>query len=276
MLPRCWTELHYGLILLLCNLTIYVVDGFIIHSQPAILYTHSSLTTLGSPCVKTITATSLSSLFVRRTKWDDLVDEDEADDGGIGYLKDDVRPDMRYEPHNIKRQLENFAAIRQVAGKDMCNDIYVRETNSEVFWYVGKTARISDISVEQCVARQWPLIELHAANLRPIELFPNRGKLEIWTAPGDTELDVAYNRPTLIMTQMQRVGVDGSDDVKSNFIGFQGEVYERGEEGFRTWRTDDGKPARPEINPGGETRPPTQEELEQLQKELSQHEGSED
>ena len=233
-------------------MTLHLVESFFIRQASQLV---TSTTT---------SATTFSSLFVRRSKWDDLVDEDEEDEG---FKLLNVVPDMRYEPHNIKRQLDHFLAIRQAGGKEMCNDIYVREPKSEIFWYAGKTARISDVSLEQCIARQWPLIEQHAANLRPIELFPSRGHLEIWTAPGDSELDVAYNRPTLVMQKQQRQ-VEGADKVKSNFVGFQGEVYQKGEEGFRTWRTDDGLPARPEINPGGETRPPTAEELAQLQQEL--------
>ena len=42
-------------------------------------------------------------------------------------------------------------------------------------------------------------------------------------------------------------------------------IFEKeGEEGFRSWRKEDGSPARPEINPGGETRPPTEEEMKTL------------
>ena len=149
----------------------------------------------------------------------------------------------------------------------MTNDVYVREPGEETFWYTGKVARVTDVTLEQAVARQWPLIEQHAANLRPIELFPSRGRLEVWTAPGDSELEVAYNRPTLQMKKMEK-NVDGADTIKNSLIGFQGEVYQKGEEGFRSWRTEDGFPARPEINPGGENRPPTDEEMAQLQREL--------
>ena len=35
--------------------------------------------------------------------------------------------------------------------------------------------------------------------------------------------------------------------IKSALIGFQGEMYEGGEEGFRTWRNEDGRAARPQI-----------------------------
>jgi len=208
--------------------------------------------------------TSASTLCVRPTKWDNIVDEDE-DDPTTAFV---VKPDMEYIPRNVVRQHKNFVALREISGRETTNDLYVREPNSEVFWYCGKVVRVSDVSVELCVARLWHMIEMHATNMRPIELFPSRGKLEIWIAPGDSELEVAYNRPTLKMQKMERL-VEGADSVKSSLIGFQGEVYEGGIEGFRTWRTDEGLPARPEINPGGETRPPTPQEMIQLQKELN-------
>ena len=206
------------------------------------------------------------------SKWDNLVDEDEEGDGDDDSTKNfrpnvPVPPDMTYEPRNAMRQHEHFVDLRNVGGKDVCNDVYVRNPEEEVFWYAGKVARISDVSLDDCIARQWNLIEIHAANLRPIELYPHRGRLEIWSAPGDSELDVAYNRPHVKMTKHEPKALT-SRDVKHNFIGFQGEIYQEGEEGFRTWRTNDGLPARPEINPGGETRPPTEEEYAQLQKEL--------
>jgi len=134
---------------------------------------------------------------------------------------------------------------------------------------------VSDVSVAQAVARQWPLIETHAANLRPRELFAHRGALEIWTAPGDSELDVAYSRPSVVFTQHMEHGVEGAEETKANTIGFKGEMYEGGEEGFRTQRLDDGSPANPEIQQpsgaGGDTketnlaRDLTDDEMERLQ-----------
>jgi hypothetical protein len=199
--------------------------------------------------------------MAKPSKWDDLVDDDED------YDDIPVAPDMKYEPRNVKRAHETFNAIRESGGIKTTNDIYVRDPSSDIFWYAGKVALISDVSLEQCVARQWPMMERHATSLRPIELYPKRGLLEIWTAPGDSELDVAYNRPSLQLTKMKK-DVEGASKVKKIFVGFQGEVYQKGEEGFRTWRTDEGLPARPEINEGGETRPPTDEEYAQIQREV--------
>ena len=199
---------------------------------------------------------------------DDYDDDDDDDQIYAQYTQ--AAPDMSYEPRNLKRQHETFVDIRQVGGKDVTNDVYVRVPSQDVFWYSGKVAKVSDVTLEECVGRQWAMIERHACNLRPIELYPHRGTLEIWTAPGDSELDVAYNRPSVQMVKMTKpTEIITNRQVSNNKIGFQGEVYHDGEQGFRTWRTDDGLPARPEINPGGETRPPTDEEYAKIQQELA-------
>jgi hypothetical protein len=227
-----------------------------------------------------VTPSSCTRLFREPSKWDliednaDNVDNDDDDDDEDQFLQLNVRTDMKYQPHNVVRQNEHFVAIREVAGSQMTNDVYVREPGQEVCWYTGKVARVSDVSLEQTISRQWNLIETHAVNLRPIELSPSRGRNEILTAPGDSEIEVAYNRPTLLFQKRERQ-VEGAEKVKSSSIGFQGEIYDKDEQGFRTWRTQDGRPNRPEINAEGETqaaaRPPptTQDDLdfETFQKE---------
>jgi hypothetical protein len=215
-------------------------------------------------------------LFARpKSKWDLLedVDDDGEDDKtmlGGGSIPSDipVATDMKYSERNVKRSHENFLSLRNIGGKDVCNDVYAKSPREkEEVWYVGKIAKISDVSLEDCIARQWNVIEQHACSLRPIELYPHRGNLELWTAPGDTELDVAYNRPEVKMTKMEKYEVT-PQQLKNNLMGFQGEVYQEGEEGFRSWRKTDGSPARDEINVGGETRPPTEAEMEQLKTEV--------
>ena len=75
----------------------------------------------------------------------------------VEYVEDDedeskgppVRPDMKYLPRNVMRQHKNFVAIREAGGKELTNDVYIREPNSEVVWFVGKVARVSDVTVEQ-------------------------------------------------------------------------------------------------------------------------------
>lgn len=211
-------------------------------------------------------------LFARpKSKWDTMGDdEDESGSTESGPTESTipVPNDMTYVERNVKRSHENFLSLRNIGGKGVCNDVYAKSPlQKEEVWYVGKTAKVSDVSLEDCFARQWNLIETHATNLRPFELYPHRGNLELWTTPGDTELEVAYNRPELKMQKMEKYAVT-AQQLKNNMIGFQGEVYQEGEEGFRSWRKEDGSPARPEISPGGETRPPTEDEMKQLRQEM--------
>jgi len=190
----------------------------------------------------TTTRNSLKqSKFVLRSKWDNLVDDEEPT---ISPL---ISRDMRYLEGNLLRQNKNFAAIKDAGGVEMVNDVYARDPDDQVFWFIGKVARISDVSIEQCIARQYALIEEHAARLRPLELFKKVGSIELWLAPGDSELDVAYNRPSCQFVGPMSRQVEGSDVVKNTFVGFQGEVYLDGEEGFRCFRKDDGSPLKPEM-----------------------------
>lgn len=216
--------------------------------------------------------------------WDEiLAQEDEGEGGDLNEKSWKTPVDMAYNQRNCERSNKNYAAIKRVGGPaaDLYGCVSTTANEEAVFWFLGKVAHVSDVSLEQCVARQWPLIQHHAANLRPLELFPavSSQSLELWCAPADSEIEVAYNRPTVQFQKMARE-VPGADSVKANFLGFQGEVYDRGEDGFRTWRlTADGRPSRPEIvGPPMEdddstesddepsTRAPTDQEMEQLQK----------
>jgi hypothetical protein len=159
--------------------------------------------------------------------------------------------DMVYTQRNCDRANENFAAIVEAGGPaaDVYGSVVTKNTEA-VFWFLGKVAHVSDVTLEQCVARQWNLIQQHAANLRPVDLFAavTSRSLDLWCAPANSELDVAYNRPTAAFTKMSPHVTDDAAGIKNILVGFQGEVYDRGEDGFRTWRlTANGGPARPEF-----------------------------
>jgi hypothetical protein len=220
--------------------------------------------------------------------WDAILaqedDDDDDDDQGsssvdTSWLKSPA--DMVYNQRNCDRSNDNFAAIVGAGGP--AADVYgsVATKNAEaIFWFLGKVAHVSDVTLEQCVARQWNLIQQHAANLRPLDLYPavTSRSLDLWCAPANSELDVAYNRPKAKFTKMSSHVPDAAG-IKNVMVGFQGEVYDRGEDGFRTWRlTANGMPARPEFagpveeeeddDDDEEGRAPTDEEMAQIQKAL--------
>mmetsp|Transcript_8486 Transcript_8486/g.12097 ORF Transcript_8486/g.12097 Transcript_8486/m.12097 type:complete len:258 (+) Transcript_8486:57-830(+) len=190
---------------------------------------------------------------------------DGSSDGDLSEAPQ-IPKDMRYIEFNIQRQNRNFVAIREVGGVSLTHDLYCRAPENDCFYFVGKIARVSDVSLERAIARQWNLIEEHAARLRPLELYPKLGQLQLWSAPGDSELDVAYNRPTVTFVKASGPShVDSLDSVKNSEVGFQGELYIDNEEGFRTWRNEDGSPKKAEIvESKGEKRAPTDEEMSQI------------
>ena len=63
------------------------------------------------------------------------------------------------------------------------------------------------------------MIEEQAARLRPAELYPKWGSIELWLAPGESEIDVAYCKPDIVFAQMFR-DVDGSNNVRNVEVGF--------------------------------------------------------
>jgi len=233
---------------------------------------------------RTGSAPRITCLFEKN--WDKILAEEDDDQG---KKMAQIPFDMRYNQRNCERAQKTFAAIRSAGPGAPAADIYGCDSASAkngeaIFWYLGKVAHVSDVSLEQCVARQWPLIQQHASNLRPLELFPawTNDSLELWCAPADSEMDVAYNRPEVTFAKMTD-DVPGADKIKTNLIGFQGEVYEGGEEGFRSFRkVSDGSPARPEITgspvqqdevdaaAAGDAldRPPTDEEMQRLEEML--------
>jgi hypothetical protein len=266
----------------------------------------------------TTTTTPPLSLVPRSSQdWDAVLLQSDktnaADDNNSENDNDDnehmfaLYRDCRYIPRNCVRQCQTYAAIRAAGGHT--HDVYARRADNDdaTFWFVGKVARVDAVSVQGAIQRQWPLIAKHTALLRPLELYPVMQQrsvvstggnsstdtgtrkededakdkatlLQLWVAPGDSEILVAYNDPDLVFERIPCCPTKANADelyrtVKSNMVGFQGEVYQAGEEGFRTWRLEDGRAARPPVQSGvqdndtvEEKRPPTDQELEQIQK----------
>ena len=178
---------------------------------------------------------------------------EELDANGIPYELENpfaTPKDMEYIPVNIRRQLKYFNEMVCVGGSECVNDIYVRDNGApdkklrQTFWFVGKVARCTGtVSLEQAVARQWNLIEEHAARLRHTELGPSFKdlRLEVWAAPGDSEMDMVQNRLSANLTLMQRMEKKDWEKVAVDEVGFEGELQD-GDEGLRVLRNDEGLP----------------------------------
>lgn len=85
--------------------------------------------------------------------------------------------------------------------------------------------------------------------MRPKELAyakSSSNNIQLWYAPGNTEMNVAQNKQNLIQyinnNNQQSQNDTNINTSIDNYVGFQPEIYQSGEEGFRVKRDKDGKP----------------------------------
>jgi hypothetical protein len=174
----------------------------------------------------------------------------------------------------------NFDRIRKLFGKTATTDVYVRSplNDESVFWFVGKVIRmITDQEAEaddnsnwrpntttenvlvgtvyptevEAILSQKRLILEYAKNqLRPQNMGgPYSSALELWSAPGDSEMDVVQNKIALVK-------VDGSSkDLREGFhvkdVGYNPEIYvgdEKEKGGLRVVRDAEGRPVKPAFD----------------------------
>jgi len=166
----------------------------------------------------------------------------------------------------LREAANTFDALRKNYGPESCNDLYVRSPSNDetLFWFVGKTSRCTDESklkgsviptLEEAVLCQKRLIlEYASLQLRPQNLGgPYKNNLEIWTAPGDSEMDAVQNKVSL--QKVTGSAKDIRDEFSMKDVGFNPEIYV-GEEiekgGLRILRDEKGDPVKPvfSINDG--------------------------
>lgn len=170
----------------------------------------------------------------------------------------------------------NFDRIRKLFGKTATTDVYVRSplNDESVFWFVGKVIRmITDEEAEADVNSNWRpntttenelvgtvypteaeailsqkrlILEYAKNQLRPQNMGgPYSSALELWSAPGDSEMDVVQNKITLVK-------IDGSSkDLREGFhvkdVGYNPEIYvgdEKEKGGLRVVRDAEGRPVK--------------------------------
>lgn len=177
-----------------------------------------------------------------------------------------------------------FDRIRKIVGKEGTVDVYVRSpvNDASTFWFVGKVVRVleqccgsRDINddeassdkvkssssqslsltgavyptVNESIISQKRIILEYAKNeLRPQNMAgPKYSKsLELWYAPGDSEMDVVRNAISLLPV------IGSSKELREGFnvndVGYNPEIYV-GEEnvkgGLRVVRDIDGRPIKP-------------------------------
>ena len=152
-------------------------------------------------------------------------------------------------------------------------DIYVRASNSDVFWFVGKLNHDeAKMPAEAALAKELPLIMEYAKSLRPKELSGPHAvnfQLEVYTTVGNNEMNVAQNKVNLdkflskeVMVDVPNKTIASSQKVldSEDSVGFEPEIYQGGEDGFRVRRNEDGTPLKAAF----EINSKTPVELEQM------------
>jgi hypothetical protein len=152
----------------------------------------------------------------------------------------------------VARNLESFEMMKK-RGIPVARDLYVRLSTNNVFWFVGKIIHDSrQIDTLGALLVMSPLIKEYGKTLRPKDIalgtVADNANIQIWTAPGNSEMDSAQHKTTLERLQYEGVELDGlSESVSRDSVGFEPEIYVSGEEGFRIHRDEQGKPIRAPI-----------------------------
>ena len=171
----------------------------------------------------------------------------------------------------------NFDRIRKLFGKDATTDVYVRSplNDESTFWFVGKVIRMTEeegedngddnndgnklvgsvlpSEIEAVISQKRLILEYAKNQLRPQNMGgPYSKNLELWTAPGDSEMDVVQNKVTLVPI------IGSSKDLREGFnvndVGYNPEIYvgeEKEKGGLRVVRDNEGRPVKPVFEISG-------------------------
>jgi hypothetical protein len=159
----------------------------------------------------------------------------------------------------LRQAANTFDAIRKKYGKEGITDLYVRSplNDKELFWYVGKVVRRLDgendaemkgqilpTETDAVISQKRLILEYAKNQLRPQNFGgPYSKQLEIWIAPGDTEMDVVQNKISLVEVTGSMSDLSEGFSVKD--VGFNPEIYvgdEQKEGGLRVKRDENGDP----------------------------------
>lgn len=150
-----------------------------------------------------------------------------------------------------------FDELREKYGKEYTYDVYCKSplNDPELLWFVGKVNIRPETAAtaEQAVIAQKRLIlEYAKRELRP-QNFGGKfsSSLELWIAPGDSEMDAVQNK--IPLKKVEGSIDDLADDFYIGDVGYNPEIYvgdERENGGLRIKRDNYGKPVKPvfEIN----------------------------
>jgi len=152
----------------------------------------------------------------------------------------------------LRAAANTFDAIRKEHGKECCSDVYCRSplNDPQVYWFVGKVAVRPDTvatATQAVLSQKRVILEYAKRELRPQNLGGNYATaLELWLAPGDSEMDCVQNKITL--EPVVGAASDLHEDFRVADVGYNPEIYvgdEIRDGGLRVLRDEEGKPIKP-------------------------------
>jgi len=196
-----------------------------------------------------------------------------ATGGGFGTKKVNSKQSLSGKVRNVsgftgsgtktlRTAVNTFDSIVKDYDKESVSDMYVRSplNDKELYWFVGKICRRTDINdkklkgtsipteFEAVISQKRLILEYAKNKLRPQNFGgPYANNLEIWLAPGDTEMEVVQNKIQLTKVTGSLANLSDSAFSVAD-VGFNPEIYvgdEIKEGGLRVKRDDNGKPMKP-------------------------------
>jgi hypothetical protein len=144
-----------------------------------------------------------------------------------------------FEEQYAKRDEEPF----------IVHDVYARVVPSSTFWFIGKVGHSPNITTNEAFKSLEILLIEYAKTLRKIELGGSEainGQFQIWIAPGNAEMQCAQNK--LKLTNALQFNTNTTNYVNFHQLGYQPEVYQNDEPGFRIKRNDQGEAIEAEYD----------------------------
>ena len=161
----------------------------------------------------------------------------------------------------LRTAANTFDTIRKKYGKEAIIDVYVRSplNDAQLCWFVGKVIRVTDTNdselfhgstipteTETILSQKRLILEYAKNQLRPQNFGgPYSQQLELWMAPGDTEMDVVQNKISLV--KVTGSVSDLSDGFSVKDVGYNPEIYvgdEQNDGGLRVKRDENGHPVK--------------------------------
>jgi hypothetical protein len=163
------------------------------------------------------------------TNWYEIFAKEESDEKARH-----INPtDMYYNRLNCQRSLERYRAL----SSRHCTEVWASVANEDrpYVWYVGRVACGGSLPLEECVARQWNLIQQHGLTIRALRATQRNEappamecqSLDLWCPrpPFDSQCDRLDIRIAIrhagVLAKMTP-DVPNSKTIRNFSVGFEG------------------------------------------------------